>query len=310
MNEAAQADFPVDLQLHSTASDGTDSPTALIQLAAARGVRVVAVTDHDSTLGLDEAMAAGRAAGVWVLPALEFSTRSEVDRDYADINILAYGIDPHNADLQAKLQEVIEGRVEQKIRQIERLQGYGVDVPVDDVLTSAQGVPGRIHIARVALARNPHRFTSIQDVFAQYLAADAPNSTYVTRAFSLRVEDAIDVTHAAGGVAVLAHPGSYTRVQDVDDAARRMKAAGLNGIEVNYTYAQNRGHFGASASEVAALIAHFNALADELGLFKSGGSDYHGAAKPGILPGQAGLTWTEWQALAAQQGWEQPSWFS
>lgn len=310
MNAAAQADFPVDLQLHSTASDGTDSPTALIQLAAARGVRVVAVTDHDSTLGLEEAMAAGRAAGVWVLPALEFSTRSEVERDYADINILAYGIDPHNAALQAKLQEVIEGRVEQKIRQIERLQGYGVDVPVDEVLASAEGVPGRIHIARVALARNPHRFASIQDVFAQYLAADAPNSTYVTRAFSLRVEDAIEVTHAAGGVAVLAHPGSYTRVQDVDDAARRMKAVGLDGIEVNYTYAQNRGHFGASANEVAALIAHFDALADKLGLFKSGGSDYHGASKPGILPGQAGLRWTEWQDLASQQGWEQPAWFS
>ena len=85
------------------------------------------------------------------------------------------------------------------------------------------------------------------------------------RAFSLRVEDAIEVTHAAGGIAVLAHPGCYTRVRDVDDAVRRMKEAGLDGLEMNYTYAQNRGHFGESAAEVAALVAHFGALADEVG---------------------------------------------
>jgi predicted metal-dependent phosphoesterase TrpH len=197
MSDLQTALYPVDLQLHSTASDGTDSPTALVQLAAARGVRVLAVTDHDSVLGIDEAMAAGLEANVWVLPALEFSTRSELDRDYADINILAYGIDPDASQLGEVLQQVIGSRVEQKIRQIERLQSYGVDVPVDEVLASAAGVPGRIHIARIALLRNPQRFKSIQDVFVQYLAPEAPNPTYVMRTFSLRVEDAIEVTHAA-----------------------------------------------------------------------------------------------------------------
>jgi 3',5'-nucleoside bisphosphate phosphatase len=310
MSEPTGAQYPVDLQLHSTASDGTDTPTALVQLAAARGVRVLALTDHDSVLGVEEATQAARELGVWVLPAIEFSTRSELDRDYADINILAYGIDPYHPQLQAMIQQVIDNRVQQKIRQIERLQSYGVDVPVAEVLESAKGVPGRIHIARVALARNPQRFTSIQDVFAQYLAPDAPNSTYVARAFSLRVEDAIEVTHVAGGKAVLAHPGSYTRVRDIDDAVRRMHAAGLDGIEVSYTYAQNRGHYGASPTEVAALVNHFAGLERELGLLQSGGSDYHGASKPGILPGQAGLTMDAWQALAAQAGWEQPQWFS
>ncbi len=309
MSNIEPAAFPVDLQLHSTASDGTDTPTALVQLAVARGVRVLALTDHDSTLGMDEAMAAGKDAGVWVLPAIEFSTRSERERDFADINILGYGIDPHNADLQAVLKRVIDSRVEQKIRQIERLQSYGVDVPVEAVLADAKGVPGRLHIARVALARNPDRFSSLQDVFAQYLAPDAPQSTYVTRAFSLRVEDAIEVTHAAGGVAVLAHPGSYTRVRDIDDAVRRMRAAGLDGIEVNYTYAQNRGHYGASPAEVEALVAHFGALAQRLGLLQTGGSDYHGTSKPGILPGQAGLTLAAWHKLAGQVGWEPPAWF-
>jgi predicted metal-dependent phosphoesterase TrpH len=310
MSERPLADFPVDLQLHSTASDGTDTPTALVALAVARGVRVLAVTDHDSVLGVDEAIRAGRAAGIWVLPAIEFSTLSELDRDYADINILAYGIDPHSPQLGKMLQRVIDSRIEQKIGQIERLQSYGVDVPVAEVLASAEGVPGRIHIARVAFEHNPQRFASIQDVFVQYLAPDAPNSTYVRRAFSLRVEDAIEVTHAAGGIAVLAHPGCYTRVRDVDNAVRRMKEAGLDGLEVNYTYAQNRGHFGASTAEVAALVAHFGALAEQLGLLQTGGSDYHGTSKPGILPGQAGLTMPEWQALAARLGWERPAWLN
>jgi predicted metal-dependent phosphoesterase TrpH len=269
-------------------------------------VRVLALTDHDSVLGVDEAILAGRAAGVSVVPAIEFSTRSELDRDFADINILAYGIDPHNTQLGEVLKRVIDSRVEQKIRQIERLQSYGIDVPVAEVLALAKGVPGRMHIASIALAHNPQRFTSIQDVFVQYLAPDAPNSTYVARAFSLRVEDAIEVTHAAGGIAVLAHPGAYTRVRAIEDATRRMRDAGLDGLEVNYTYAQNRGHFGASPAQVAALIAHFGALAHALGLLQTGGSDYHGTAKPGILPGQAGLTMQEWQALATRFGWEQP----
>src|SRR5215207_3382046 len=136
MNEDSKAAYPVDLQLHSTASDGTDTPTALVNISAERGVRVLAVTDHDSVLGVDEAMAAGRAVGVWVLPAIEFSTRSELDRDYADINILAYGIDPHHPQLGQLLQQVIDNRIAQKIRQIERLQTYGVDVPVAEVLES------------------------------------------------------------------------------------------------------------------------------------------------------------------------------
>jgi predicted metal-dependent phosphoesterase TrpH len=308
MSNAESAIYPVDLQVHSTASDGTDTPTALVQLAAARDIRVLALTDHDSLLGIDEALQAGKEAGVWIVPALEFSTRSEPERDYADINILAYGIDPQSSELAGVIQRVIDSRIEQKIRQIERLQSFGIDVPVDEVLESAKGVPGRMHIARVALERNPHHFATLQDVFAQYLAADAPNSTYVMRTFSLRVEETIEVTHAAGGVAVLAHPGSYTRVRHVDDAVRRMKEAGLDGIEVNYTYAQNRGHYGATRSTVAALIDYFAQLAEQHGLLPTGGSDYHGTSKPGILPGQSGLTWAAWEELAAQVGWEQPQW--
>jgi predicted metal-dependent phosphoesterase TrpH len=290
------AEYPVDLQVHSTCSDGTDTPAELVAKAARAGIRVLALTDHDSVLGVDEATAAGKAQGVTIIPALEFSTTPDPENDLLDINILAYGIDPHAAELRTMLQRVIDSRIEQKIRQIERLQGYGVDVPVDEVLAAADGVPGRVHIARIALRRNPDRFADIDDVFRQYLATDADHSTYVLRAFSLSVFDAIELTHAVGGKAVLAHPGSYVRVRNVDTVIARLADAGLDGLEVRYTYGQNRGHKGASPAKVKAVIAHFDALADRLALFKTGGSDYHGATKPGIVPGQAGLTEAEWNA--------------
>lgn len=295
--------YPIDLQLHSTASDGTDAPAALMALCAARDVRVVALTDHDNVLGIDEAILAGRQCGVQVIPALEFSTRSEPERDLLDINILALGIRHQDVDLLATLERVLASRVEQKIRQIERLQAYGVAIEIDDVLARAQGVPGRVHIAQEVITRNPQRFTSVADVFAQFLAPDAPNSTYVARTFSLSVEDAIAVTHAAGGVAVLAHPGAYPRVRDIDAVVARLAIAGLDGIEVRYPYAHNRGHFGADAREVAALVAHFHDLAMQHDLLITGGSDYHGQAKPGISPGMDGLTWPEWETLAARCGW-------
>ncbi len=295
--------YPVDLQVHSTASDGTDSPHELVRLAAERGIAVMALTDHDSVLGIDTALAAAERQGVRVIPALEFSTRSQPDQDLLDINILALGIRHDDPGLCALLAQVIGSRVEQKVRQIEKLQAYGVDIAVDEVLARAQGVPGRVHIAQVALERNPDRFTSIGDVFAQYLATDAQHSTFVGRTFSLTTAEAIEATHAAGGIAVLAHPGAYPRVRDIDDVVRRLAAHGLDGIEVRYPYAFNRGNFGASPAHVAALVDHFAELAGRYNLLVTGGSDYHGLAKPGIEPGSAGLTWPEWATLAERCGW-------
>lgn len=302
----SMATYPVDLQLHSTASDGADDPATLVALCADLGLRVIALTDHDSVLGVDAAIEAGLRLDVQVMPGVEFSTRNEPERDYWDINILGLGVRHRDPTLTSMLEQVIASRIEQKIQQVERLQSYGVDVPVEEVLARAQGVPSRVHIAQVALERNPNRFASVADVFAQFLASDAPNPTYVERAFSLRVEEAIELTHAAGGVAVLAHPGAYPRVRNIDAVIRRLAAAGLDGLEVRYPYALNRGHYGVDASTVMALITHFHHLAEEHNLLITGGSDYHGSVKPGIAPGMAGLTWEEWETLAGRCGWTEP----
>lgn len=287
--------YPVDLQVHTAYSDGTDTPQELVVKAALAGIRVLAVTDHDSVLGVAAAQACGRQAHVRILPAIEFSTASEHERDFLDINILGYAIDPTNPTLLEMLERVIESRVEQKIRQVERLQTYGLHVPVEEVLELAAGVPGRPHIAQIALKHNPHQFSSLADVFQQYLASDAENSTYVRRRFSLRVEEAIELSHVAGGKAVLAHPGIYNRVRNLEDVLRRLAASGLDGLEVYYPY----------DSEIRSgdgRIAGFAELAARFGLFATGGSDYHGARKCNRL-GEAGLEWEQWQRLRDENGW-------
>ena len=290
--------WPVDLQTHTTFSDGTDTPEELVSKAAAAGIRVLAVTDHDSVRGVAAARAAGAEAGVHVLPAIELSTAKEEEKDFLDINILGYGIDPDDPTLLETLKEVIESRVEQKIRQVRRLHDYGLHVPEQDVLDLAgDGVPGRPHIAQIAIQHNPGRFSSIDDVFEQYLAPDAQDSTYVQRRFSLKVEDAIQLIHTAGGKAVLAHPGVYHRVQNLEEAVRRMAEAGLDGLEVFYPYGSE-----ARGGEADELIPRFAELAERLGLFATGGSDYHGTNKK-IRLGEAGLEWEQWEQLRDANGW-------
>lgn len=289
--------YPIDLQTHSTYSDGTDTPEELIAKAAAVGIRVLAVTDHDSVMGVAEAQAAGMKAGVQILPAIEFSTAREHERDFLDINILGYAIDPTDSTLLETLDRVIKSRVEQKIRQVKRLHTYGLHVPVEEVLALAGGVPGRPHIAQIALKHNPHKFSSLSDVFEQYLAPDAENPTYVRRRFSLRVEDAIELIHASGGKAVLAHPGIYKRVRNLEDALRRMVDAGLNGLEVYYPYGSEARGGGADK-----YIARFAELAARFGLFATGGSDYHGERKRNRL-GESGLEWEQWERLRDENGW-------
>ena len=203
-----------------------------------------------------------------------------------------------NGDLQEMLGRVMTSRRDQKIRQVERLRCHGLHVPLDEVLALVgAGVPGRPHIALVAIKHNPGRFSSIGDVFRQYLDADAVNPTYEPRTFSLKVEQAIKLIHTAGGEAVLAHPGVYSRVRNIEEAMRRMVGVGLDGLEVYYPYGSE-----ARGGEADELIPRFAKLAERFGLFATGGSDYHGTNKK-IRLGEAGLEWEQWEQLRDANGW-------
>ena len=152
------------------------------------------------------------------------------------------------------------------------------------------------HIAQVALKYNPDRFSSLTDVFQQFLGSDAKYPTNVPRSFILGVIDAIELTHEAGGTAVLAHPGIYRRIRSLEESLARLTDCGLDGLEIYYPYADE----GRDSTERP--ITCFEELAVRFGLFQTGGSDYHGERKPNRL-GAAGLELDQWRQLRELNGW-------
>jgi len=289
--------YPVDLHVHTNRSDGSHNPAEVVRKARAAGVYVLGIADHDNVAGVDEAIEEGRSLGVKVIPGVEISVDGGEEEGNRELHILGYFINHRDPDFQALLKKVADARVEQKIRQTKLLQSFGLNIEVDEVLTLARGVPGRIHIARVLMERNPGRFRDIQQVFDEFLSRKG--KAYIRRTFYLSPSQAIEAIIKVGGIPVLAHPGIYHLPEDSRKLIARLKKAGLRGLEVSYTYDKNHPYKGASKEFVEKLIRGFSALADEFGLLKTGGSDFHGEGK-NIKIGERGLTWAEFESLLAQ----------
>ena len=289
------APFPVDLHAHTTASDGFYTPTNLVQRAAARGVRILGIADHDTLDGLGEAQLAGQRHAVEIIPAIEFSTRHERDKHFVGIHLLGYFIDPNHPVLVQTVTQVKEGRVSQKIEQIELLQSFGFDIDVETVFKRVDGVPGRPHIATLLMERNPGRFSSIQQVFDEYLGTG--KKAHVKRPFSLTVGQAAAVIWEAGGVPVFAHPAAYDADIDPVIAVQNARTEGVAGIEVYYPYQE--GHRPNSGSE---WICRMEALARRLGLLVTGGTDFHGRPENPVDLGDVGLTENQFENFKA--GWQ------
>jgi predicted metal-dependent phosphoesterase TrpH len=290
------ANYPVDLHAHTTASDGTHTPTQLVERAIKRGLSVLGIADHDTIDGLAEAMEAGQRLGIQIVPAVEFSLRHEPAKDFVGIHLLGYFIDPQAPSLVEVMEKVRQGRVEQKIKQIEKLQSFGFDVPIDEVFAKATGVPGRPHIAAVLMERNPGRFESIQQIFDEYLGTQA--RAYVGRQFALTLSQATTVIKEADGLPVFAHPGAYDADIDPITAVRNAKAEGVEGVEVFYPY--HEGH--RSSDKHSNWISRIKSLANELNLLQTGGTDFHGRVHDEVDLGDMGLT--NEQFVMLKQGWQ------
>lgn len=288
--------YPVDLHTHTTASDGVYTPTQVIKRASQRGLRVVGIADHDTIDGLAEALAAGQQLDMEVVPGVEFSLRHQHDKQFVGLHLLGYFIDPAAPALVKIMAQVRQGRIDQKIKQIEKLQSFGFDVPVDEVFARATGVPGRPHIATVLLERNPGRFDSIKQIFDEYLGTHA--QAHVGRQFALTLSEATAIIKEAGGLPVLAHPGAYDTGIDPIVAVRNAKVEGIEGVEVFYPY--DTGH--RSSGEQIEWVSRIEALAAELDLLPTGGTDFHGRPHEGVDLGDMGLT--EAQFVALKQGWQ------
>ena len=250
----------IDLHTHSTASDGTDTPAELVRNAAAAGLDVVALTDHDTTRGHAEAIAA-LPEGLTLVTGAELSCRI----DGIGLHMLAYLFDPEEPELAAERELVRDDRVPRAQAMVGKLQELGVPVTWEQVARIAgDGSVGRPHIAEalVDLGVVP----DVSGAFTQQWLADGGRA-YVEK-HELDPFDAIRLVKAAGGVTVFAHPLAVKRGEVVPEAAiARLAAAGLDGIEVDHM------------DHDEPTRARLRGLARELGLLGTGSSDYHGSRK-------------------------------
>lgn len=248
-----------DLHTHTTASDGTLSPAELVRQARAAGLQVLAVTDHDTTCGIPEALEEASRCGVEVVPGVELST----DVPGTEVHILGYFVDWHDPGLLALLRRMREGRVARAREMVRRLNQLGIPLTFEEVARHADGAVGRPHVAR-ALVAGGH-VASFEEAFTRYLAKGRP--AYVERE-RFTPEEAVQAVLRAGGVPVFAHPlwgGDRDRIE-------QLVRVGLAGLEVYYP------------DHSAADVRRFLSWAEEFGLVATGGSDYHGPGPASRAP--------------------------
>ncbi|MEV8311235.1 PHP domain-containing protein [Streptomyces flavidovirens] len=253
----------IDLHTHSTASDGTDTPAELVRNAAAAGLDVVALTDHDSTRGHAEAIAALHAlpTAMTLVTGAELSCRL----DGIGLHMLAYLFDPDEPELARERELVRDDRVPRARAMVGKLQELGVPIEWDQVARIAgDGSVGRPHLASALVELGV--VETVSDAFTPDWLANGGRA-YVEK-HELDPFDAIRLVKAAGGVTVFAHPGAAKRGDTVPESAiAALAAAGLDGIEVDHM-----DHDGPTRARMRGLAA-------DLGLLATGSSDYHGSRK-------------------------------
>lgn len=259
----------VDLHTHSNKSDGSYTPTQLVDYAIAKGLSAVALTDHDTTDGLTEAINHGKAlsqAGqpsIEVIPGIEFSTKHG-DRD---VHVVGLYISHESPEFYTKLQEFVNSRINRNIKMCQNLQKAGIDITFDKLQAkNPDAVITRAHYAAYLLEGGYVK--SRQDAFAQYLG---DHTKYFVPREKVTPAQALSLILQAGGVPILAHPPLYHMGKDqLDNLVSSLKEAGLMGIEVLYSTYTNQ-----DERDMRMLAAKYD-------LLPSGGSDFHGTNKPGL----------------------------
>ena len=265
-----------DLHLHTRFSDGAYTPEGLVAAARDKQLAAIAVTDHDILDGVAPARLAAGTEGPEVIAGVEFGVASDDDRP-GELHIVGLFLDPDSARLRAELAAFRALRRERVLEMIERLNRCGVVLRPQQVFSLAAGDSvGRLHVAR-ALVEVGHVKT-IGAAFNHWLGVGKPG--YVARTRPNAVE-AIELIHAAGGVAIMAHPGQTQR----DDQIASLAAAGMDGIEAF------------SSDHTAGQVAQYIEMAGALGLLVSGGSDCHGHNKERALIGTVRLDESRLEAL-------------
>jgi predicted metal-dependent phosphoesterase TrpH len=263
----------IDLHTHSTASDGTDTPAELVAHALSLGLEALAITDHDTLAGYDEAAAAAKAGGLTCIRALELSTRRTEEPDPASrsVHILGYFFGPVDPAFTRWLDTLKARRRARNRAMAERLQSMGMDVTLEEAEAAGRNITGRPHFARVL--RQKGYVANFEDAFRTLLGERCP--AYVERE-DPAPEEGIRRIREAGGVTSLAHARRLNKPDSAEEERiiRRFADAGLDALEVFHS------------DHDESCRSRYTNLARKLGLAMTGGSDYHGAHKPDVLLGR------------------------
>jgi 3',5'-nucleoside bisphosphate phosphatase len=271
-----------DLQLHSTASDGSDPPSEVVRRAHAMGFAAIALTDHDTLAGVAQGLEAAATLGIELIPACEIST---LDANERQVDMLGYGVSLDDTAFGHLLHSLRDGRFARAWGMVQKLNEYGYPVSFDRVIAIAGGTEniGRPHVAKAMVEAGI--VPDVKSAFTPELILDG-GRCYVQRV-KVSPEEAIAAIHAAGGVAVAAHPG---RTGLTDDEVAQFANWGLDGIEVFYP------------QHDAPVEARFARLAAQHGLLVTGGSDDHGDINEGRLMGRVRLPYEHVARLKAAIG--------
>jgi predicted metal-dependent phosphoesterase TrpH len=271
----------IDLHLHTNASDGLLTPTELVAYVAMSGVRIFAVTDHDTTDGLNEAATEAARHAVLLVPGIEITA---VERA-RDVHMLGYFFDRNDAGFEQFLAAQRATRITRIIEIAKRLAALGMPVDVQSIVDEARRDTSK-SIGRPRLARamiEAGYVSSTREAFDRWLGKGCP--AFIERA-GASPEEVIAIVHRAGGIVSLAHPGR-TRI---DDRIAALRDAGLDAIEVYHS------------DHDPAMVTTYLAMARQLDLLVTGGSDFHGDPTHGIEPGGSRLPEDEWARLLRSRG--------
>lgn len=262
----------IDLHSHTNESDGSCPPLELVDRALRMGLEALAITDHDTFSGYDQALPAARKYGLDLVCGIELSTRSEMDRRRLSVHLLGYFLNAQPPqEFRTWLEELLEGRRDRNRRLIEKLQSVGVDVQLSEVESLGRTLTGRPHFARV-LVRKGYA-SNTEEAFRKYLGETAPS--YVER-YGPDIATGIERINSAGGMSVVAHPIrlGFRDLTAEEVYIGKLRGMGLRGLEVYHS------------DQDPPDVARYAAIAKKYGLAITGGSDFHGDVKPRIELGR------------------------
>jgi len=243
-----------DLHTHTFYSDGFNSPENLIERANKKGIKILSITDHDSTNGFAEAVEHAKKFEIEVIPGVEIST----DIRDTEVHILGYFVDPKNEDLEHYLNFFREERYKRAIRMVRKLNVLGLDISIEDVMAIAKtSAVGRPHIAQALLAKG--QVKSFFEAFYKFIGNHAPA---YERKVHLSPQSAFKIISDAGGLSFIAHPGNMPEI-----LIKELIDAGVDGIEVIHP------------SHSHDQVRYYRGIVNEYFLLESGGSDYHGGKR-------------------------------